>query len=189
MQADMHRMNEMAALVCGDTANCAVQLQGVLYSHRSNFLHALIVVSKDMIGLDSTSCFCALVPLYHANSWGLVFAAPMMGSRLVLPGQPAPSAMCTFHVCRNRHTYMLFAAHILGGRLVLPGQQQHLPCTLCIWIHTNRHVYCSCLSGRYTRPCILLLPCERGCGQHLNAVLLHHMHNPFILTPCTCLLP
>ena len=88
--------------------NCTLQLQGVLYSHRSNFLHALIVVSKDMIGLDSTSCFCALVPLYHANSWGLVFAAPMMGSRMVLPGQPIPSAMCI--LAAHRPTCIVVAA-------------------------------------------------------------------------------
>ncbi|KAA6427017.1 MAG: long-chain fatty acid-- ligase [Trebouxia sp. A1-2] len=62
-------------------------LEGVLYSHRSNFLHALVAASADVFNLGSSSCFCALVPLFHANSWGLVFAAPMMGARLVLPGQ------------------------------------------------------------------------------------------------------
>ncbi len=61
-------------------------MQGVLYSHRSNFLHALIAASTDVLNLGSNSCFCALVPLFHANSWGLVFAAPMMGARLILPG-------------------------------------------------------------------------------------------------------
>ena len=72
-----------------------VLTQGVLYSHRSNFLHALIAASKDVLNLGSNSCFCALVPLFHANSWGLVFAAPMMGARLVLPGDcPFPCYYC-----------------------------------------------------------------------------------------------
>lgn len=62
-------------------------MQGVLYSHRSNFLHAMVVASQDVMGLSSTSCFYAIVPLFHANSWGLVFAAPMTGARLVLPGK------------------------------------------------------------------------------------------------------
>ena len=70
---------------------CWVCVQGVLYSHRSNYLHAMIVASQDVIGLSSTSCFCAIVPLFHANSWGLVFAAPMTGARLVLPGQHSRS--------------------------------------------------------------------------------------------------
>lgn len=70
-------------------------MQGVLYSHRSNFLHALIAASTDVLNLGSNSCFCALVPLFHANSWGLVFAAPMMGARLVLPGDcPFPYYYC-----------------------------------------------------------------------------------------------
>jgi len=65
-------------------------VQGVMYSHRSNFLHAMVVASGDVMGLSSTSCFYAIVPLFHANSWGLVFAAPMTGTRLVLPGLSLP---------------------------------------------------------------------------------------------------
>jgi len=60
--------------------------KGVLYSHRSNFLHALMVYGPDCFGLDAQRTFLAVVPMFHANSWGLVFAAPMGGSRLVLPG-------------------------------------------------------------------------------------------------------
>lgn len=63
-----------------------VGLQGVLYSHRSNFLHALMCSQIDVQNLGSCSCFCALVPMFHANAWGLVFAAPLTGARLILPG-------------------------------------------------------------------------------------------------------
>ena len=66
---------------------CHLPMQGVMYSHRSNYLHALLVAFKDVIGLGSSSCFYAIVPMFHANSWGLVFAAPMTGARLVLPGK------------------------------------------------------------------------------------------------------
>ena len=68
-----------------------VGLQGVLYSHRSNFLHALMCATIDIQHLGSCSCFCALVPMFHANAWGLVFAAPLTGARLVLPGESALS--------------------------------------------------------------------------------------------------
>lgn len=76
-----------------------------MYSHRSNYLHALLVAFKDVIGLGSSSCFYAIVPMFHANSWGLVFAAPMTGARLVLPGEtPAHSLFMvtslTFVVCQ-----------------------------------------------------------------------------------------
>ncbi|DBB00704.1 hypothetical protein WJX82_010903 [Trebouxia sp. C0006] len=79
------RDENMACGLCytsGTTGNP----KGVMYSHRSNFLHAMVVASGDVMGLSSTSCFYAIVPLFHANSWGLVFAAPMTGTRLVLPG-------------------------------------------------------------------------------------------------------
>jgi len=60
--------------------------KGVLYSHRSNVLHALSVVSPDSFALGSQSVVLPVVPMYHANAWALTFAAPMVGAKLVLPG-------------------------------------------------------------------------------------------------------
>ncbi len=60
--------------------------KGVLYSHRSNVLHSLMVAQADMVGLKSTDTVLPVVPLFHANSWGLAFHAPMTGTKLVLPG-------------------------------------------------------------------------------------------------------
>ena len=60
--------------------------KGVLYSHRSNVLHALIVSSGDAFGLRSFDCVLPVVPMFHANAWALTFAAPMAGARLVMPG-------------------------------------------------------------------------------------------------------
>jgi fatty-acyl-CoA synthase len=60
--------------------------KGVLYSHRSNFLHALAIVQPDVMNLSATDTLLMVVPMFHANAWGLTFAAPAMGSKLVLPG-------------------------------------------------------------------------------------------------------
>jgi fatty-acyl-CoA synthase len=60
--------------------------KGVLYSHRSNFLHALTIVQPDVLNLSAKDIVLVVVPLFHANAWGLTFAAPAMGSKLVLPG-------------------------------------------------------------------------------------------------------
>ena len=66
-------------------------LQGVLYSHRANFLHTFTMAMPDALSLSSATSIMAIVPLFHANAWGLVFGAPMFGSKLVLPGHtPAP---------------------------------------------------------------------------------------------------
>ncbi|MDB5522880.1 MAG: long-chain-fatty-acid--CoA ligase [Rhizobium sp.] len=60
--------------------------KGVLYSHRSNVLHAMASIFPDVIGMSSGDTMMPVVPFFHANAWGTSFAAPMAGSRLVLPG-------------------------------------------------------------------------------------------------------
>ncbi|AXE64103.1 medium-chain-fatty-acid--CoA ligase [Hyphomonas polymorpha PS728] len=61
--------------------------KGVLYSHRSNYLHALMVLGPDALNLSARDTVLLAVPMYHANAWGVVYAAPMVGASLVLPGQ------------------------------------------------------------------------------------------------------
>lgn len=60
--------------------------KGVLYSHRSNFLHTLMTLQRDVIGISQTDSVLAVVPMFHANAWGLAFSAPATGCKLVLPG-------------------------------------------------------------------------------------------------------
>jgi fatty-acyl-CoA synthase len=61
--------------------------KGVVYSHRSNVLHAMTALRPDMIGLSGRDIAMPVVPLFHANGWAIGFAAPMAGAALVLPGQ------------------------------------------------------------------------------------------------------
>ena len=60
--------------------------KGVLYSHRSNVLHALMANTGDSLGANAGDTMLPVVPLFHANSWGIAFSAPSMGTKLVLPG-------------------------------------------------------------------------------------------------------
>ncbi len=60
--------------------------KGVLYTHRSNVLHSLALTGPDALGLSSNGAVLPVVPMFHANSWSLVFSVPMMGGKLVLPG-------------------------------------------------------------------------------------------------------
>jgi 3-(methylthio)propionyl---CoA ligase len=61
--------------------------KGVVYSHRSNVLHAMTALRPDMIGLSGRDIAMPVVPLFHANGWAIGFAGPMAGAALVLPGQ------------------------------------------------------------------------------------------------------
>jgi len=60
--------------------------KGVEYTHRSNFLHALSNNGKDALGVERGDTLLMVVPMFHANSWGLAYSCPMVGARLVLPG-------------------------------------------------------------------------------------------------------
>lgn len=60
--------------------------KGVLYSHRSNVLHALACAAPDYMGLSSRDTVMPVVPLFHANCWSLAYSAPMTGAKLVMPG-------------------------------------------------------------------------------------------------------
>ena len=60
--------------------------KGVLYSHRSNVLHTMLSLQPDAIGISSRDVMMPIVPMFHANSWGLAFSAPMAGAAMVMPG-------------------------------------------------------------------------------------------------------
>ncbi len=60
--------------------------KGVLYSHRSNFLHTLVTMGSDVLGIRATDTVLPVVPMFHANAWGLAFSAPAVGAKLVMPG-------------------------------------------------------------------------------------------------------
>lgn len=80
-----------AAALCytsGTTGNP----KGVLYSHRSNFLHTLATLSVDVLGISATDTVLPVVPMFHANAWGLALSCPAAGAKMVMPGQKLDGA-------------------------------------------------------------------------------------------------
>src|SRR5437870_7327360 len=76
----------MAASMCytsGTTGNP----KGVVYSHRSQFIHTMGVLQGDNLGLTENDALLPVVPMFHANSWGLPYAAGMAGSKVVFAGR------------------------------------------------------------------------------------------------------
>lgn len=66
--------------------------KGVTYTHRSSFLHTLKLLGADVLGARTVDVILPIVPLFHASAWGLPFAAPAAGSKLVLPGRHTDGA-------------------------------------------------------------------------------------------------
>jgi fatty-acyl-CoA synthase len=60
--------------------------KGVLYSHRSNVLHTFVTLQSDVLGLSARDVVMPIVPMFHANAWGLALSAPAVGAKLVMPG-------------------------------------------------------------------------------------------------------
>ena len=60
--------------------------KGVLYSHRSDVLHSMMALAPDTMNCSSRDVVLPVVPMFHANCWGLALTAPMVGATMVMPG-------------------------------------------------------------------------------------------------------
>ncbi|MGQ0559618.1 MAG: long-chain fatty acid--CoA ligase [Sphingosinicella sp.] len=68
--------------------------KGVLYEHRSTVIHAMAEVQPDVFDLSRQACVLPIVPMFHAASWGLPFAAPISGCKVVFTADYTPSVIC-----------------------------------------------------------------------------------------------
>jgi fatty-acyl-CoA synthase len=60
--------------------------KGVIYSHRSNVLHSMMASQPDAMGVSARDAVMPVVPMFHANCWGLALTSPMVGAEMVMPG-------------------------------------------------------------------------------------------------------
>ena len=97
--------------------------KGVGYTHRSNYLHTLRALQADSIALTASDSVLVAVPMFHANAWGLPFAAPAVGARLVLPGRSTDGANLARLISRHEVTVAV------GVPTVWLGLLDHLDAT------------------------------------------------------------
>jgi len=79
-------LDEHAACGLCYTSGTTGHPKGVLYSHRAMVLHAYGVALPDTMCLSESDTVLPVVPMFHANAWGLPYACCMVGAKLVLPG-------------------------------------------------------------------------------------------------------
>jgi fatty-acyl-CoA synthase len=96
--------------------------KGVLYEHRSTVLHAMAEMSADCLDLSARTVALPIVPMFHAAAWGLPFAAPAAGAKLVFSADYTPQVLCDL-MSRERVT------HSAGVPTVWLAMMQHLDAT------------------------------------------------------------
>ena len=79
-------VDENAACALCYTSGTTGNPKGVLYSHRSTILHAYAGLMPDAMGLGQADVILPIVPMFHVNAWGLPYACPMIGAKMVMPG-------------------------------------------------------------------------------------------------------
>jgi fatty-acyl-CoA synthase len=109
-----------AASLCY-TSGTTGRPKGVLYSHRSIVLHALMLLGVDNFAIGERDVVMPIVPMFHVNAWGLPYAAMLAGSDLVLPGPAtAPEALIE-QMARHRVTFSGAVATVWRGLQPLLG--------------------------------------------------------------------
>jgi fatty-acyl-CoA synthase len=123
-----------AAAMCY-TSGTTGDPKGVLYSHRSNVIHTFLANAKDCLGTSASDVMLPVVPLFHANSWGIAFSAPMMGTKLVMPGPKLDGASVyelletekVTHTAGVPTVWLMLLQHMAANNLKLP----HLEFVVC----------------------------------------------------------
>ena len=103
-------MKTAAAAVCytsGTTGNP----KGVVYSHKTTFVHSLASRATDTFGINERDRILLLPPMFHANAWGLPYSGWLSGSDFILPGPHLQAAGIEAMIRAEKPTFTATVSH------------------------------------------------------------------------------
>jgi acyl-CoA synthetase (AMP-forming)/AMP-acid ligase II len=110
-------LDERSAAAMCHTTGTTGDPKGVVYSHRSIYLHALGICAPWCLGLSINDRVLSIVPMFHANAWGIPYAGWLAGSDFLMPGPfLQPEQLCRF-IRECGPTISAAVPTILGGML------------------------------------------------------------------------
>ena len=138
--------DERAASSLCYTSGTTGNPKGALYSHRSTILHSYAVALPDSLGITAKESIMPVVPMFHVNAWGIPYACPLAGARIVFPGPKLDGAsLCELieqesvtmsagvptiwaglieHVIANKLKFTTFTRTVIGGSTCPPAMIQ-----------------------------------------------------------------
>ena len=85
VEYDWPQVDENSPMGLCYTSGTTGKPKGVMYTHRSTYLHTITQAMTDAMSLTALDSVCGIVPMFHAMGWGLPFAASMLGCKQVMP--------------------------------------------------------------------------------------------------------
>ena len=138
--------DERAASSLCYTSGTTGNPKGALYSHRSTILHSYAVALPDSLGITARESIMPVVPMFHVNAWGIPYACPLAGARMVFPGPKLDGAsLCELieqesvtmsagvptiwagliqHVLAQKLKFSTFKRTVIGGSACPPAMIQ-----------------------------------------------------------------
>ncbi len=114
---DWPELDEWSAAAMCYTSGTTGKPKGVVYSHRSQVLHTFGEALTSTLGCDDSDALLAIVPMFHANAWGLPYLGAMTGSRQVFPGPHLDPANVLDLVVTSRVTVAAGVPTVMLGLL------------------------------------------------------------------------
>jgi fatty-acyl-CoA synthase len=102
---DYPQIDERQAAAMCYTSGTTGNPKGVAYSHRSSFLHSLASTTPAALGLSERDRVLTIVPMFHANAWGIPYAAFLSGASVVMPGRFLQCEPLTTMIATERVTF------------------------------------------------------------------------------------